>query len=91
MRVGLELKSIMLKPLNNRVLVLPDPKKNETEFGFLLPDQKEKPITGTVVVGNNEVRAGQRVLFSLFALDEVVLDGKNHCVVSDKGILAVYE
>lgn len=81
----------MLKPLNNRVVVLPDERKTSTPSGILLPDNKnERPITGTVVVGNSEVKEGDRVLFSLFALDEVELDGVNHCVVSASGILGVF-
>lgn len=81
----------MLKPLNDRVLILPDPKKTETPSGILLPENKnERPLTGTVIVGNSEVKEGDRVLFSLFALDEVDLDGVNHCVVSASGILGIF-
>ena len=81
----------MLRPLKNRVLVEPDPIAKETSFGFLLPDNKEKPATGTVVIGNSEVKAGDKILFSLFAIDEVKMDGKNYVVISDSGILGVYE
>lgn len=81
----------MLRPLHNRVLILPDPNQTETNFGFLLPDSKERPKTGTVVVGNADVKEGDRVLFSLFALDEVECDGKNYCVVSANGILGIYD
>lgn len=81
----------MFKPLHNRVLLIADPKKTETTSGILLPENKnERPITGTVVVGNDEVKEGDRVLFSLFALDEVEIDGKNYCVVSASGILGIY-
>ena len=80
----------MFKPAHNRILVLPDPVKNETSFGMLLPDNKERPVTGTVVVGNDTVKEGQRILFSLFGLDEVEIEGKDYAVVSDMGILGVY-
>lgn len=78
------------KPLNGRVLVLPDPPETVTTFGILLPDNKERPATGTVVVGNQDVQEGDRVLFSLFALDEVTIDGVNYAVVADSGILGIY-
>lgn len=81
----------MLRPLNGRILVLPDPPANVTSFGLLIPDNKEKPATGTVVVGNKEVKKGDRILFSLYAIDEFVHEGKNYTVVSDNGILGVYE
>ena len=82
----------MLQPLHNRVVVLPDPRKTETLSGILLPENKnERPATGVVVVGNEDVKKGDHVLFSLFALDEVEIDGVNHCVVSAPGILGVFE
>ena len=81
----------MLRPLKNRVLLKPDPLAQETSFGLLLPENKEKPATGTVVVGNSEVKKGDRILFSLFGIDEVKIDGKNYAVISDSGILGVYE
>lgn len=81
-----------MRPLHNRILVLPDPKKTETTFGILLPENKnERPHTGVVIVGNDEVKKGDRVLFSLFALDEVEINGVNHCVVTDKGVLGIFE
>ncbi len=70
--------------------MLPDPIKKETSFGLLIPDNKERPVTGTVVVGNKTVKKGDRILFSLFGLDEVDLDGKVHAVVSDSGVLGIY-
>lgn len=82
----------MFTPLHNKVLVLPDPKKTETISGILLPeDNKERPVSGVVVVGNNDVKKGQRILFSLFGLDEVELNGVNHALVSETGVLGIYE
>lgn len=81
----------MFKPLHEKVLILPDPKKTQTLSGIILPENKnERPITGIVVVGNSEVKEGDRVLFSLFALDEVEIEGVNHCVVSASGILGIF-
>lgn len=80
----------MFKPLNNRVLILPDPPESQTAFGLLLPDNKDIPVKGTVVVGNKQVKKGDRVLFSRFGLDEMKMDGKDYCVVSDSGILGIY-
>lgn len=79
----------MFRPLHNRVLIEPDPPVTETSFGLLLPESKEKPHTGTVVVGNSEVKAGDRVLFSLFGMDELKYEGKDYCVVSEKGVLGI--
>lgn len=79
------------RPLKGRILVEPDPVEQQTAFGLLLPDNKEKPATGTVVIGNDEVKKGDRILFSLFGLDEVKIEGKDYCVVSDSAVLFVYE
>ncbi len=82
----------MLRPLNNRIVVLPEKRATETSSGILLIENKnERPVIGTVVVGNNEVKQGDRILFSLFALDEVDIEGVNYCVVSANGVLGVFE
>lgn len=77
-------------PAAGRILVLPDKPESETSFGFLVPDSKEKPATGVVVVGNDFVKAGDKILFSLFGLDEVKIDGQNYAVVTDSGVLGKY-
>lgn len=76
--------------MNNRVLILPDERQTATASGILLPENKEKPKTGTVVVGNKELKKGDRVLFSLFGLDEVELEGKNYALVSDSAVIGKF-
>ena len=78
------------RPLGGRILVEPDPPQKETSFGLLIPDNKEKPATGTVVIGNKEVKKGDRIIFSLFGLDEVKIEGKDYAIVSDSGVLFVF-
>ena len=80
----------MFKPSAGRILVEPDAPETQTSFGLLLPENKEKPATGTVVVGNKDVKKGDKILFSLFGLDEVKIDGKDYAVVSDSGVLGIF-
>lgn len=80
----------MFKPLNNRVLIKPEDKPTETSSGILLSDKtQEKPVIGEVIVGNKDVKEGDRVLFSKFGYDEVTLDGDLYYVVSDCNILGI--
>ncbi len=80
----------MFKPLNGKVAITPDEKQNETASGIILLDsQVEKPCTGTVLVGNDEVKAGERVLFSRFGFDETEIDGKTVYIVSTSCLLAI--
>lgn len=80
----------MFRPLNNRVLVLPDDKETKTESGILLTEKTvEKPVTGTVVVGNESVKEGDKVLFSKYGYDEVKIEGELHYVVSELSLLAI--
>ena len=80
----------MLTPLHNRVLVEPI-KETVTKSGILLPENKERPVTGIVVVGNDEVKKGEKILFSLFGLDEIVLEGKNYALVSKDCVLGIFK
>ena len=80
----------MFKPLNNRILIKPEDKPTETSSGILLSDKtQEKPVIGLVVVGNKDVKEGDRVLFSKFGYDEVTIDDVLYYVVSDFNILGV--
>ncbi len=78
------------RPLNNRVLLKPEEKPQETASGLLLAEKVvEKPILGLVVVGNDKVAKGERVHFSKFGYDEVTLEGELYYVVSDYNIIGI--
>lgn len=80
----------MFKPIHNRCLIEPEEKPNETASGIFIAEKiVEKPVIGTVKVGNNDVKAGDRVLFSKFGYDEVTIDGVLYYVVSDINILGI--
>lgn len=80
----------MFQPLNNRVLIKPEEKSLETGSGLVLSEKvAEKPVIGKVVVGNKDVVAGNRVLFSKFGYDELTLEGELYYVVSDFNILGI--
>ena len=80
----------MFQPLNNRVLIKPEEKPNETASGIVLAEKvAEKPVIGLVVVGNKDVKTGDRVLFSKFGYDEATIEGELHYVVSDFNILGI--
>lgn len=80
----------MFKTLNDRVLIKPE-KASPNRLGVVLVKNiEEKPVIGIVVVGNNKVNKGDKVLFSKFGYDEVELDGELHYVVSDYLILGIF-
>lgn len=80
----------MLKPLNNRIVIKPV-KDTETASGFILVEGKEKPVKGIVVVGNDLVKEGDKILFSRFGYDETEVDGETYYVVSSMSVLAIFE
>lgn len=80
------------KPTNNRILVKPDEKETKTESGIILADATvEKPTTGVVLVGNKLAKEGQKVLFSKFGYDEVVIEKELLYVISEINILGIFE
>lgn len=66
-----------VKPLSDRVLILPNPAEEKTAGGLIIPDTaKEKPLAGKVVaVGPGtsevkmEVKVGDEVLYGKYARD----------------------
>ena len=80
----------MFKPLNNRVLVEPEIGEKTTASGIILTAKEEKPINGIVVVGNKDVKKGDKIIFSKFGYDEVKIEDKLYYIVSDFNILGVF-
>ena len=87
-----------IKPLSDRVLVLPNAAEEKTAGGLFIPDTaKEKPLMGKVVaVGPGtadikmEVKEGDTVLYGKFAGTELNIDGVDYLIMRQNDILAVY-
>lgn len=94
-----------LIPLNDKVIVEANDDEKITKSGIVLPDtvSKERPEQGTVIsVGPGKmmksgtrqpvsVKAGQKVLFTKYAPNEVEVDDKKYLVISESDILAIIE
>lgn len=86
-----------VKPLSDRVLVLPNPAEEKTVGGLIIPDTaKEKPLVGKVVaVGPGtseikmEVKVGDQVLYGKYAGQEISVDGTDYLIMKQSDILAI--
>ena len=86
-----------IKPLSDRVLVLPNPAEEKTAGGLFIPDTaKEKPLMGKVVaVGTGtaevkmEVKEGDTVLYGKYAGTEINVDGTDYLIMKQSDILAI--
>jgi chaperonin GroES len=95
-------KKVSIKPLGDRVLVLPTPKDEVTLSGIIIPDsaKQEALSKGTVVAAGPgrydngklvpmTVKAGDTILFSKYGFDEVKVDGQEYYILSESAVLAV--
>ena len=86
-----------IKPLADRVLVVPAPAEEKTIGGIIIPDTaKEKPLKGEVVaVGNGTkdeemvVKVGDTVLYGKYAGTELELEGNKYLIMRQNDILAI--
>ena len=86
-----------IKPLSDRVLVLPNPAEEKTAGGLFIPDTaKGKPLMGKVVaVGPGtadvkmEVKEGDNVLYGKYAGTEINVDGVDYLIMKQSDILAI--
>jgi chaperonin GroES len=91
-------------PLNDKIVVERLEADEKTAGGIILPDTaKEKPKQGKVIsLGDGkllddgkraafQVKAGDRVLFSSYAGNEVTVDGKEYLVMTEDDVLAVVD
>ena len=88
-----------IKPLADRVLILPAPAEEKTIGGIIIPDTaKEKPLKGEVIaVGNGTkdeemiLKVGDTVLYGKYAGTELEFEGKKYLMMRQSDVLAVVE
>ena len=86
-----------VKPLSDRVLILPNPAEEKTAGGLIIPDTaKEKPLAGKVIaVGPGtseitmEVKVGDQVLYGKYAGQESNVDVTDYLIMKQQDILAI--
>ena len=96
---------VVLKPLEDRIVVQPLEAEQTTASGLVIPDTaKEKPQEGKVIsVGPGrfddagtkrvpmDVKVGDVVLYSKYGGTEVKYGGEEYLVLSARDVLAVIE
>ena len=88
-----------IKPLADRVLILPAPAEEKTIGGIIIPDTaKEKPLQGKVVaVGHGTkdeemvLKEGDTVLYGKYSGTEIEHVGEKYLIMRQSDILAVVE
>lgn len=86
-----------IRPLADRVLVLPAPVEEKTVGGIIIPDTaKEKPLKGEVIAAGNGtkdeemvLKVGDHVLYGKYAGTEVEIDGTKYLIMRQSDVLAV--
>ena len=86
-----------IKPLADRVLILPAPAEEKTIGGIIIPDTaKEKPLKGEVIaVGNGTkdeemvLKVGDTVLYGKYVGTELEVEGTKYLIMRQSDVLAV--
>ena len=86
-----------LKPLADRVVILPAPAEEKTVGGIIIPDTvKEKPLQGKVMaVGHGTkdeevvLKEGDNVLYGKYAGTEIEYEGVKYLIMRQSDVLAV--
>ena len=86
-----------IKPLADRVLILPQPAEEKTIGGIIITDtEKEKPLQGKVVaVGNGTkdedmvIAVGDQVLYGKYAGTELEHEGEKYLIMRQSDVLAI--
>lgn len=82
-----------IKPLADRVLILPQSVEEKTACGIILPDSaKEKQFQGRIVNIGDKVEnlsVGDVVLYSKNKGTEVELNNSKHLIIRQEDILAI--
>ena len=90
-------KTLSIKPLADRVVVMPAEAEETTKSGIIIPDSaKEKPQKGKIVaVGNGKkdepltLKVGDQVLYGKYAGTEITVDGDDYLIMRESDVFAV--
>ena len=88
-----------IKPLADRVLILPAAAEEKTIGGIIIPDTaKEKPLKGEVIaVGSGTkdeamvLKKGDQVLYGKYSGTELEVEGEKYLIMRQSDVLAVVE
>jgi len=102
LKVEVDIVSVNIKPLEDRIVVKPLDAEQTTASGLVIPDTaKEKPQEGEVVAigpgriddnGNRvplDVNVGDKVIYSKYGGTEVKYSGEEYLILSARDVLAV--
>lgn len=86
-----------VKPLADRVIILPAPAEEKTIGGIIIPDTaKEKPLRGEVIATGNGtkdeemvLKKGDTVLYGKYAGTEIEIEGEKYLIMRQSDVLAV--
>ena len=86
-----------VRPLADRVIILPAPAEEKTIGGIIIPDTaKEKPLKGEIMaVGNGTkdeemvLKTGDQVLYGKYAGTEIEIEGEKYLIMRQSDVLAV--
>jgi chaperonin GroES len=90
-------RTMNIKPLADRVLILPAPAEEKTIGGIIIPDTaKEKPLKGEVIAAGNGtkdeemvLKVGDTVLYGKYAGTELEMEGAKYLIMRQSDVLAV--
>ena len=101
-KVEVDIVSVNIKPLEDRIVVKPLDAEQTTASGLVIPDTaKEKPQEGEVLAigpgrvddnGNRvplDVNVGDKVIYSKYGGTEVKYAGEDYLILSARDVLAV--
>ena len=101
-KVEVDIVSVNIKPLEDRIVVKPLEAEQTTASGLVIPDTaKEKPQEGEVLAigpgriddnGNRvplDVAVGDKVIYSKYGGTEVKYGGEDYLILSARDVLAV--
>ena len=86
-----------IKPLADRVLILPAPAEKKTTGGIIIPDTAtEKPLQGEIVAAGSGtkdedmvLKVGDKVLYGKYAGTEVEFEGEKYLIMRQSDVLAI--
>lgn len=87
-----------IKPLGQRILIMPAEAETQTASGLIIPETAQKKQQKGEIIAlskeltddeKNQLKEGQTVLYAKFRGDEIEYDGQNLVMLDSSDVLAI--
>ena len=91
-RLGYDINAKVLRPIKGKLLLKPECGKTKTDSGlFLSKVTMGKCRIADVIIGGEEIKEGQKIVYDRYSEEILYIDGVEHSIVKETAVYGILE